>query len=192
MILSDFHSAAALPSCVFFAPLRDYFNFCFGINRSHRRELPLQPNTRTHPPLGSQGPIRLKQGESTRKARGKQGEYFPLAFPLLSPWYTPAYQLLAGRRISAHRFSSEVPGWLAGWSGAGSGGYGATKNQKLSFCQVGRARHSVRAGPGTPASQRRARSDAPYPRTNSHNENCSQRTGCLVVRGGVRMWVART
>jgi len=44
--------------------------------------------------------------------------------------------------------------------------------QQFSFCQVGRARHSVRAGPGVPASERRARSDAPYPATHPHNENC--------------------
>jgi cation transport ATPase len=33
--------------------------------------------------------------------------------------------------------------------------------QQFLFCQVGRARHSVRARPGAPASERRARSDAP-------------------------------
>jgi hypothetical protein len=44
--------------------------------------------------------------------------------------------------------------------------------QQFSFCQVGRARHSVRAGPGAPVSERRARSDAPYPATHPHNENC--------------------
>jgi hypothetical protein len=44
--------------------------------------------------------------------------------------------------------------------------------QQFSFCRVGRARHSVRAGPGVPVSERRARSDAPYPATHPHNENC--------------------
>jgi hypothetical protein len=44
--------------------------------------------------------------------------------------------------------------------------------QQCSFFQVGRARHFVRAGPGAPVSERRARSDAPCPATHPHNENC--------------------
>ena len=44
--------------------------------------------------------------------------------------------------------------------------------QQFSFRQVGRARHSVRAGPGAPANERRARSDAPHPATHPCNENC--------------------
>jgi hypothetical protein len=35
-------------------------------------------------------------------------------------------------------------------------------NPQFSFYQVGRARHSVRASPWAPVSERRARSDTPY------------------------------
>jgi hypothetical protein len=52
------------------------------------------------------------------------------------------------------------------------GGHWSNSQQQFSFCHVGRARHSVRAGPRAPASERRARSDAPYHATHSHNENC--------------------
>jgi hypothetical protein len=40
------------------------------------------------------------------------------------------------------------------------------------FGSDSRARHSMRAGPGVSVSERRARSDAPYPGTHPHNENC--------------------
>jgi hypothetical protein len=46
------------------------------------------------------------------------------------------------------------------------------RREQFSFCQFGRARHSVRAGLRTPASERRARSDTPYPATHPHTENC--------------------
>jgi hypothetical protein len=56
------------------------------------------------------------------------------------------------------------------------------QEQQFSFCQVGRARHSVRAGARPPASERRARSDAPYPATHFHTENCCVRSA--------RAWIA--
>jgi len=43
---------------------------------------------------GSHGLASLQQGDGRGIARGKQGEYFPPAFPLLSPCYPPAILLL--------------------------------------------------------------------------------------------------
>ena len=110
------------------------------------------------------------------------------------PMYLPSFHRRFGSRNSGSRASTSASDCWPDRALASGGFFGDwrcrwgclldsnhTKKQ-FSFCLVGRARHSVRAGPGAPANERRARSDAPHPTNHPRTENSCKQKESLVRR----------